>query len=570
MKVLRNATKSGLLLLLAVLLAVVSACSGGNNSGNGSHGKPDNEGSIADGNADASNPHGKYDPPITVTTVRDQDPSMAFKPGEDWDKNSFTRAYLDELGIIVEHDWIVPSDQYEAKMNISISSGQLPDIFRVNAAQLAQLVEADLVEDLTDVYEQYASELLRKSIDLGPQAKQSAMFDGRLMAIPPGQEGYEGSLQMLWVRTDWLNKLGLKAPTTFAELEHIVQAFTEDDPDGNGADDTHGIGLTKDLYGNGVSEATAIFNAFHAWPNIWIEDREGKLVYGGIQPEVKAALGKMQEWYKKGYIHREFGVKDGGKIGEDAASGKVGLQFGALWNSLWPLQDSVSNDRNADWMPLPIVSVDDRAPQYESNLTFDTFNVVRKGYEHPEAIIKLANLGHEKLYSGEHDAKVYHTEMVGDKEYKHFREHVLQAVGSNPTGGNYVHYQKVTAALDSGDPSGLDQEQKGYFDKILQYNEGDRSTWGTMRVFGHESAYKMIDELYKDKDYNIKFTQFIGAPTPTMIEKKSTLDKIQLETFTKIILGDPLDSFEKFASDWKKLGGDAMAEEVNAWYASQD
>ena len=43
------------------------------------------------------------------------------------------------------------------------------------------------------------------------------------------------------IRQDWLDNLGLKAPTNMDEFEAVIKAFTEDDPDGNGQKDTMGL-----------------------------------------------------------------------------------------------------------------------------------------------------------------------------------------------------------------------------------------------------------------------------------------------------------------------------------------
>ncbi|MNY55159.1 hypothetical protein D3C86_1911100 [compost metagenome] len=71
-----------------------------------------------------------------------------------------------------------------------------------------------------------------------------------------------------------------------------------------------------------------------------------------------------------------------------------------------------------------------------------------------------------------------------------------------------------------------------------------------------------------DKNNQFLLEKFVGAPTPTMVERKATLEKLQNEVFVKIILGDPIDTFDKFVEDWKKLGGDQITEEVNQWYAA--
>jgi len=63
--------------------------------------------------------------------------------------------------------------------------------------------------------------------------------------------------------------------------------------------------------------------------------------------------------------------------------------------------------------------------------------------------------------------------------------------------------------------------------------------------------------------------EYAGPPTKTMVEKGSTLQDLEIQTFTKIIMGNSLDDFDKYVKDWKSLGGDAITQEVNDWYAGK-
>ena len=56
--------------------------------------------------------------------------------------------------------------------------------------------------------------------------------------------------------------------------------------------------------------------------------------------------------------------------------------------------------------------------------------------------------------------------------------------------------------------------------------------------------------------------------TPTSEQKKATLDKTELEAYVAIVTGaQPIDYFDTFASEWKRLGGDAIAQEVQEYFA---
>ena len=58
------------------------------------------------------------------------------------------------------------------------------------------------------------------------------------------------------------------------------------------------------------------------------------------------------------------------------------------------------------------------------------------------------------------------------------------------------------------------------------------------------------------------------STTPTSEQKKATLDKTELEAYVAIVTGaQPIDYFDTFVSEWKRLGGDAIAQEVQEYFA---
>ncbi len=506
-------------------------------------------------------PNAKYDPPIEVTTVRYTDASYKFKDGESLDNNVWTKAYESELGIKVKNVWIVNGDQYGQKVNLSIAANDLPDFFRVNALQFRQLAQEDKLEDLTGFVNDYGSPLTKELIERGVNAKASAMYNGKLLAIPHAED-YYGPANLLWVRTDWLKKLSLPEPKTMEDFLKIVAAFTTQDPDGNDKNDTYGLAASKDIIG-GYPDLSGFMNAYHAYMNIWVKDASGKLVYGSVQPEMKTALAKLQELYKAGVIDKEFGIKDGGKTAELQTAGKIGMSFGAMWNPLWPLQDNATKDPGAEWTPYPIPSIDGTPAHVQSNSNFDEFWVVKKGAKNPEALVKLFNFYNEKIVSENAQPDIYH--KVGDIEVF---KYALVSSGFGTTTGLLAVHKKVVSALQSKDPAVLTPEEKSYYDKIVLFLGGDRTNWGTNKVFGEGGSWAVIGQYYDQNKQLIK-NEFYGAPTPGMTEKNAILDKLVLESFTKIILGAPITEFDKFVDSWNKLGGEQITKEVNDWYTQK-
>ena len=569
--------------VLAILMAatmVLGACSnngpanspgttnnGPNQANNGGNNGPDegNTPTAEDG------PLSKYDPPIEISTVRNlsdvvENNVLGVLDGETFEDNRWTRVYEEQLGIKIRNEWVVKgnpeSDQYVQKMNVTLASGNLPDFLAVNAVQLKQLAESDLIEDMTALYEQYASPLTKDILSQeGSGPFDAATFDGKLMAIPQVEPSIERSM-FIWIRTDWMDKLGLQPPKTMDDVLAISKAFTENDPDGNNKADTFGLGVTKDVWG-GANGLQGFMAGYKAYPNIWIEDAAGQLVFGSIQPEVKQGLQVLQDMFKNGQIDKEFGIKDGGKVAEDITAGKVGMGYGEQWNSIWPLQLNKNNEPDAQWQAFPIVTDSGDKALVPQRFSTTKFFVVRKGAEHPEAVIKLFNLHLEKNWGETAEFDVYYAPKEAESVWQ------LSPVQPAPPKKNVTAFREIDAARQANDFSQLVGEAKTIQEKLDLYESGSEegfAVWGWERIYGPDGSMGITDQY--DKNDQFLIDKFVAAPTPTMVERKSTLEKLQNETFVKIILGDPIDSFDKFVEDWKKLGGDQMTQEVNDWYAT--
>ena len=73
---------------------------------------------------------------------------------------------------------------------------------------------------------------------------------------------------------------------------------------------------------------------------------------------------------------------------------------------------------------------------------------------------------------------------------------------------------------------------------------------------------------FVDNEWYVR-SAFKGISTDTMVQKQSSLDALQDEAFTKIIMGEPLDSFDSFVEQWKSLGGDDITSEMNEIYGQK-
>ena len=133
----------------------------------------------------------------------------------------------------------LPSSTTDQDMKVQAASAadDLPDFFVASREVWLKLVQNGMVGDVSDLYARMPE---RTKLMFDDDAKAFVTVDGKQygFATPSKITNNEG----LVIRQDWLDKLGLKAPTTTDELLDVLRAFTFKDPDGNGKDDTYGYG----------------------------------------------------------------------------------------------------------------------------------------------------------------------------------------------------------------------------------------------------------------------------------------------------------------------------------------
>jgi len=552
-----------------IVSVVLTACSGNNakpaNSGAALESAPASSVSSPTAPAESeapADPFGKYDPPVSITTVRSIDANMKLPAGQSYEDNVWTRALSADLGINVDVKWTADMGQYESKLSMSIASGDLPELMRVDAKQFKQLVESDSLADLTEVYEKYASEETKRQFAVGNGiALKSGMVGDKLYALPNSASAIGGAAgPLIWIRADWLKKLNLPEPKTMQDVLAIARAFANDDPDDNGKKDTYGFSFDKGFFESGVGN-TGFFNSYHAYPRLWIKDENGQIVYGGIQPQMKQALQDLQQLYKDGAIDPEFIVKDGGKTIETIVAGKIGIMNGPHYFGQFIHQLKV-REPNADWKPYALMSIDGEPAKVGLQSPTLELYVVKKGYQHPEAIVKMFNYVY-KMTVGADATKEKYDQFMYDPQDGSIQLWKFSPVFSNDN--TDVLFQQIIDAVEANDPSlAKDTTARLVYDNAQKALNGEHALYGWTLYYPSWKIF--FDIMSKGLYVN---TEFYGAPTPTMADKNATLQQLEMETFSKIIMGAAsVDEFDKFVENWKKLGGEQITKEVNEWSQS--
>ena len=505
-----------------------------------------------------------YEEPLKISVVSRynagmQDGMSIFekKYGESWDANRYTELYKELYNMDVTFDWWVAEDQYDQKLRLDMASGDLPDIFFVTSqVDLLQLVENDLIWDLTDLYDTWASDMDKANWESDNGILlNTCTFDGRLYALPASLPDTD-LFSYFWIRQDWLKKLNLEVPKTLTELKDVMAAFMAADFEGNGVADTIGLGMDKDLY----YPVRGIFSAFGGYPEFWT-DVDGSLVWGGITEGTKNALAYLADLYKEGFLDPEFITKTETDMLETPKCGKCGVMYGGHWLGMqWG--DVHEVDPEAEWISvaLPTVNADDEIVKQVLQPYCYSWTVVSKECENPEAAFKMFAAS-DYAFFGEDSGWWIYDENVG---------FMFSPVHVNCSGWENLNaWLAIQEVYQTGDTSKLHFNGQAYWEKL---NGEFGYEWSLM--FGDASkqdgiAMSVLKEAYDAG--KIIYEPYQGVPSTYMQDHWSTIKDEQLIAFTKIIIGEvPVEEgFNAWLSSFSAMGGDRITEEVNEWYAAQ-
>ncbi|WP_110946333.1 extracellular solute-binding protein [Streptomyces avicenniae] len=138
--------------------------------------------------------------------------------------------YTERTGVEVE--LFMTLTDFETKLNAAAAARDLPDVVINDAAQLGTMLGQGIITEID-------RDALAGQEDVSDTAWASTTdIAGATYAVP-----FSAQANVLLVRTDWLDAVGMEAPTTWDELLAVGRAFTTEDPDGNGQDDTYGMAV---------------------------------------------------------------------------------------------------------------------------------------------------------------------------------------------------------------------------------------------------------------------------------------------------------------------------------------
>ena len=526
----------------------------------------------AEGTAKEDLPFSKYAETVTVHLGGSMNPNAKILDGMSYEDNAYTRFLKDDLNIEVVYDWIASSSDYDEKMNLCIGSGTIPEMMNVNATQYRALLKYDMIQPLDQYFEDYASDKLKGFVESGGEELKKCITNdkGEMMAIP-APSMMVGEMNEMWIRQDWLDNLGLEVPRTWDEMAAVAEAFVTQDPDGNGEDDTIGIlGPGNSNHINDIGDnqfgLDPLFCSFQSYPQYWLQDEDGTVKYGSIQPETRVALEKIQKLYTDKLIDPEMLVRN--NCQEAVLSGKVGIFFGPWWSGYTVGEATLAGE--ADWRAYFTPLSEDG--KYYTHMPDPTskYVVVSKSCKNPEAAFKIISylVANEQQWT---DDGITSSEMSCADFYPLWNgyDNADEIEVSTDTLEKYLAGEITMDDVDFSQHKLLKSDMEAVTElKKEPYDDFSLDKWNLDSDLAKTNLPRLVSLLVGGAPYvNDKYIPVYNAysgQTETMQAKWANLKKMEEETFAKIIMGKAdISEFDTFVKNWKSQGGDQILKEIN-------
>jgi len=509
-----------------------------------------------------------YQDPVVISATRRVDAQTRFCEGDDLENNPWAEmiASLFNVRFSVAWTWST-GDEANQKYNLAMASGDMPDFLEtVPPAIFSKMVEADLLEDITDAYDAYASPRW-KAIwrEYGDLPWTWVTFNGRKYGLSRVEDLAHNDC-LMWYRQDWLEKTGKSVPTTFEEVHDLALAFVEGDF-GQGASGST-IGLlasaaeSANLFATWYGSLDFFWGGFGYIPHQWQPEGDG-LMYGAIRPEVKEALGVLAQWYQDGVLAKDFYTYGTSQAMQNVAANLCGFHFTPSWGANL---DSVVNDPEAVWAfaDVPVGPKGFARRFTENNFKPDPF-AWRKGFEHLDKIFSITDwwdqLWHDpwrRMHGWEDCNYQFEGDTVKSTGIS-FQNWTPGPVGTRGSGFLDPKQPATQIRYQLDEWGKLPPEQRdAMMNLVLEDPTGTTTTNNLCRLRILETADQGV------------MTQLQRTATPTEIERGADMEKLRNQAFINIIIGQqPLDDWDTFVEQWKAVGGDQWTQEVNEWWQSR-
>ncbi|WP_127586663.1 extracellular solute-binding protein [Paenibacillus koleovorans] len=271
------------------------------------------------------------------------------------DKDFVKKAIESKFNVTLNLEYMVWSTtDYQQKLNMKLASGDTPDMFQAGGAESNTYILDKAVADMTSYVNEKTMPNYFKYWVTQDELKRYAVQNVFMRAPVIFNKNQYFSY---YVRKDWLDKLGLKIPTSYDEMIEVMKAFTTKDPDGNGKNDTYG--LTAAGNQSSIPIDFPEYYKHNRGPGLFVEG--DYFVDSGSSRQMEAILNDIKKTLALGVVDPDWFLNKPGQQWDRAAQGKAGIffhtnrtaAFDNAANSVQKMTKDVTGI-NANWQPFHI------------------------------------------------------------------------------------------------------------------------------------------------------------------------------------------------------------------------
>ncbi|NEE02862.1 extracellular solute-binding protein [Phytoactinopolyspora halotolerans] len=458
-------------------------------------------------------------------------------PAEDGELQQAIEEYT---GKNLDITW-VPNSNYEDRTSVAMASDDVPQVMVIQGKTPAfvQSAEAGAFWDLTEIIHDYPN--------LAPANEQihlNSSINGTNYGIFRARDEMRAAVV---IRKDWMENLGYDLPETVDDLYELARAFTEDDPDGNGEDDTYGIVIPQWPGGYATASPYDLIETWFGAPNGWGE-RDGRLVPGFSTPEFLEANRFVKDMIDNGFVNQDFATMDSANWNDPFFNGQGGIivDVSSRAGSIMTLfKDADPDDYDKVTMAGNLIGPDGERHSYPT-VGFNGFLAISK-----QSVRTEEELDEILSFLDTLNAKEGQVLLNNGIEGKNFEvtDDFAIPIEDTPDAEVITNDSKAFAQLGTATNGEL-------FYQILPEDEPERELWDhrwaiherDMETAVHNPALALISETYTQR----------GAQ----------LDQIIADARIKYLAGQiDEDELQAEIDRWYAEGGQQVVDEMNELYA---
>lgn len=426
----------------------------------------------------------------------------------------------------------VPDGSFDEKVSTTFATGTFPQaVYMRNlgvSSQFRDAVSSGQFWEIGPYLDEY--EHLSK---LDPEVLKNTAVDGKLYGL---YQERPLSRQGVIYRKDWADNLGLSAPETVDDLYDMMKAFTNDDPDQNGKNDTIGLTDRNDL----IYGAFKTVSSYFGTPNNWGE-MDGQLLPEFMHPSYMDTMKYFRKLHKEGLINQDFPVTGKTDQINQFVTGKAGIYIGALGDVLSLYSDAVKIN--------PDIELD-----------------VQNRIEGPEGLGVWSIPGYSRVVVFPKSSIKTEEEL---KRVLAFYDKLMSPELANlmQYGIEGEHYELVDGQAEMMDDQGkFDREVKAYNALVV----GGPDTIDMLEPYYELEVRAKAEELVKDNNEILINDPTAPLHSDTQLKKGTRLQEMIDDATYQFMVGKIDEKgFNKAVENWKKEGGDQIIKEYNEAFKKQ-